>query len=288
MRIDTPIRSEFMARRAELGLTRSPATVRDAFTLIELLVVIAIIALLVSILLPSLSTAKELAREVVCRSHLKHIGTCHMMYVEANNEFLAGVYAQYGDQVNDDHDGRLHWYQLLGPYAANATDKVHDYDVGLFEGCPNYKPRMFRGVELEAWNTGYGQTMYVVGQIDGDDMSAPIHYRFTGFNTEGGTGWGWGREWSEDCRFYRISEFSRPFKCGYNGDSTDWHMGGGPNDEYDPEQNLFPYWDSAFGTGKDPERHMKSRSNVLFADAHVESLDSEVSGMAFWDADMLP
>lgn len=53
---------------------------RHGFTLIELLVVIAIISLLVSILLPSLTKAKELARRAVCASNLHQIGTGLAMY----------------------------------------------------------------------------------------------------------------------------------------------------------------------------------------------------------------
>ena len=62
---------------------------KTGFTLIELLVVIAIIALLVSILLPSLQQAKKLAKSVVCLSNLKTIGLGVHFYIDEWNGFFS-------------------------------------------------------------------------------------------------------------------------------------------------------------------------------------------------------
>ncbi len=53
---------------------------RAGFTLIELLVVVAIIALLMAMMLPSLSKAKLLARRTVCMNNFKGLGTALAMY----------------------------------------------------------------------------------------------------------------------------------------------------------------------------------------------------------------
>ena len=58
------------------------------FTLIELLVVISVIVLLVSLLLPGLRLARDLAAEVVCRSNIRQWGTIFTMYTNDHNDEL--------------------------------------------------------------------------------------------------------------------------------------------------------------------------------------------------------
>jgi prepilin-type N-terminal cleavage/methylation domain-containing protein len=86
-------------------IMKTNASHKKAFTLIELLVVISIIALLLSMLMPSLQKAKGLAMRAVCTSNLHQIALASVAYSSVNNDFIpvpvSGYIvsmSSYGDQ----------------------------------------------------------------------------------------------------------------------------------------------------------------------------------------------
>jgi prepilin-type N-terminal cleavage/methylation domain-containing protein len=83
---------------------------RTAFTLVELLVVIAVTALLMSILLPVLHTARQISRAVACASNLKQLSLALIAYDQENGTFPHGVV-----------DVKPGMTPPLGGYAGNAT-----------------------------------------------------------------------------------------------------------------------------------------------------------------------
>ena len=96
-----------------LSLSGPRRRFRGGFTLIELLVVIAIIALLVSLLMPSLNRAKELARRAVCSSNIRSIILKEQMYISEYDEWLPWV-----DESSPE------WYVNLG---TNRYQPIHHF-----------------------------------------------------------------------------------------------------------------------------------------------------------------
>ncbi len=141
---------------------------KKAFTLIELLVVIAIIALLMSILMPSLAKVKELARVSVCSSNLRQLSLASVLYAQDYEDWLP--------PVNHDQAGQ-YWFHQISPYMGDNNYQEYAADgnsdvQSLYDGpmktafCPNARKISNTGIgsASEAWEFpstwGFGAGSY--------------------------------------------------------------------------------------------------------------------------------
>ena len=151
---------------------------KSGFTLIELLVVIAIIALLLSILLPSLRMAKEQAQRVVCTANLRSMNQAWLLYAEDNGGRVvsashieynsSGAFAGWG-WVGDTSGLRAEEEQLQGI----RDGKLYPYceDTGVYR-CPTADPYQMRSYAMSSqW---YSKYYYYSGDLPLGNTKAQI------------------------------------------------------------------------------------------------------------------
>jgi prepilin-type N-terminal cleavage/methylation domain-containing protein/prepilin-type processing-associated H-X9-DG protein len=139
-----------------------------AFTLIELLVVIAIIAILASMLLPSLSSARQRAKRTACMNNMKQLSLSMTMYGDDNEGFFP---ITWSPAVDYGYGGEHHsWDDMLSGYDGRSlTDSEKDqnllrksagYNPGVYL-CPSDNvPRMY-GTDPDCIPISYSLNMAI-------------------------------------------------------------------------------------------------------------------------------
>jgi len=116
---------------------RSGSHVDNCFTLVELLVVISIIAILASLLMPTLKKTVGSAKIISCSNNIKHQGAAAVMYSIDSSDYLVPAYYNSTFQIT--------WDDILGDYdGRNLTDAAKqgwltasNYSNTIYK-CPSY------------------------------------------------------------------------------------------------------------------------------------------------------
>jgi len=261
----------------------------SGFTLIELLVVVSITALLMAILVPSLSRARHQAKGLVCQTHLRELSHGWHMYADENRDVsLPGRYAKEAGGL----DNPQNWYDVgnglkyrprwvatmgryVGVYAFDAPELMNDrqdYDSGVY-ACPAV-PRW-----IDERNYAYGYNHQFLGnarKAGGRFRNFPVNR--SQIRNFAATVLG------ADC-LGTAAGFGKRERAPYENDGTGMNQSGNHGWTLDPPR-LTATSDRGTGdagstrTGVDP-RHL-GRGNAAYCDGHTESAPVESFGYRVW------
>ena len=259
---------------------RSHRAARSAFTLIELLVVVAILALLISILLPSLAKAREHAKEVVCGSYLAQLGKAFYVYAGGNRDYLCS--GSFDPDVSNGRDGppdQIGWIaDLVNGNIARPAKMLCPSNPGRFnqklDPASSSSKSGFTLAQADSlvqrgYNSNYTQSWYMARTEMRDPMGnrkrvaptmGPLRFSFLTRVSPG--------------RVPILGDGAVESKDTYRGERTVRTMTDGPfggaygiqnYEDFGPAHGFGP-----LSTTPGLAQNTRVRARILFADAHVD------------------
>ena len=221
---------------------------RRGFTLIELLVVIGIIAVLLSLLLPSVNGARKSAQATKCAATLRELDQAFLLYSQDNHDSTLYYGAAFNNATG------LAWGIRLAPYLKRENSS--------YRLCPSTEENRPRNA-----NDPGSNWLAWISDVDSTHFFAGSYTLNLALVTDSGTGGAIGGPWKTTVAI------TNPVEVPVFLDGV-WRETTGDNDIVPPKSLLDGGWKSGSFAGVQRvciDRHKKA-VNAAFADGHVERI----------------